>query len=161
MGLAPIFCFNAMYRQNNALLELLEPAVGKMGYRLLGIEQFSQGRSALIRIYIDHEGGINLDDCQRVSEQVSGILDVNDPIRGTYTLEVSSPGLDRPFFTLEQMQDYIGSTIKVNLRNRIDGRRNLTGILMAVDVQNVSIKMDDVEYLVNADNIDRARLVAD
>ncbi len=150
-----------MYRQNQLLLDLLEPGISKMGYELLGIEQFAQGRGSLVRIYIDNERGINLDDCQRVSDHVSGILDVKDPIRGAYTLEVSSPGLDRPFFTLKQMQEYIGESIQLNLHSKIAGRRKIKGILTGIDEENVMVKMDETDYQVSADNIDKAKLVTD
>ena len=82
-----------MVKQNKKLVDLLAPVISAMGYEMLGVEQISQGKSSTLRIYIDKEGGINVDDCQRVSHQVTGVLDVNDPIKGAYHLEVSSPGV--------------------------------------------------------------------
>ncbi len=97
-----------MYKQNQVLVELLQPVVSAMGYEMLGIEQIPQGRDSLVRVYIDSETGISLDDCERVSDQVTGVLDVEDPVKGSYRLEITSPGLDRPLFTLEQCRRYLG-----------------------------------------------------
>ena len=87
-----------MYPREERLRRLLEPAVEGFGYELLGVQLLAQGHHSKLRVYIDSEEGITVDDCARVSHQVSGVLEVEDPIPGQYTLEVSSPGMDRPLF---------------------------------------------------------------
>ena len=159
VGLAPIFCFRQMYRQNTVLLELLAPVVQALGYELLGIEQLARGRDTLLRLYIDNEAGIGLDDCARVSDQVAGVLDVNDPIKGSYNLEVSSPGFDRPLFTLDHFRRFTGHMVRLNLHDKIAGRRKITGAITAVSENGIEINMDGVAYQVAAENIDKARLV--
>lgn len=148
-----------MYRQNTVLIELLGPVVSAMGYELLGIEQLARGRSTLLRLYIDSEAGIMLDDCARVSDQVAGVLDVNDPIKGSYNLEVSSPGFDRPLFTLDHFRRFIGQEVRLNLHDKIAGRRKMSGEITAVSDDGVEIKMEGEVYQVAAENIDKARLV--
>lgn len=161
MGFAPTFCFRPMYKQNQTLVGLLEPVISAMGYEMLGIEQVSRGRDPLIRIYIDRESGITLADCERVSGQVTGVLDVEDPIRGSYHLEVSSPGLERPLFTLEQCRRYVGRNIRVRLRSKLEGRRKLAGKLLELYDAVLVIDEEGTTYDVPADLIDRAYLVAD
>lgn len=131
-----------------------------LGYELVGIERLSQGkRGLLLRIYIDSEDGITLDDCERVSHQVSGILDVEDPIPGHYILEVSSPGLDRPLFTLEQYQRFIGKKATIRLHRPLDTRRVFTGILQQVQEQNIIIVVEGREYSLPYQQIEKARIV--
>lgn len=160
VGLAPTFCLRPMYRQNPVLTEMLEPVVTALGYELLGIEHIKQGRHSLLRLYIDSEDGINIDDCTRVSEQVTGILDVKDPIKGAYNLEVSSPGFDRPLFTLDQFRRFLGHRAKVVLRDKIANRRKLSGEIVAVGEDDVEIAEDGAHHLIPADSIERAHLVA-
>ncbi len=112
--------------------KLVEPVVKALGFQLWGIEYLGQGRHTLLRIYIDKEGGINIEDCAEASRQISSILDVEDPIKDEYTLEVSSPGLDRMLFRPEQYRDYIGSAVKIRLSANQDGRRNFMGTLKEV-----------------------------
>ncbi len=103
--------------------------------------------------------GILIDDCEAVSRQVSGILDVEDPISGEYTLEVSSPGMDRPLFTLEQFAKHAGEQVKIRLRSPYEGRRNYQGILRGVEEQDVVVLVDDHEYLLPIDSIDKANII--
>lgn len=159
MGLEPIFCFRRMYKQNSKIVELVQPVVTAMGYTLWGIEHLKQGRHSLLRIYIDKADGITLSDCEQVSRQVTGILDVEDPIQGAYHLEVSSPGLDRLLFTLEQLAAYTGEMARLNLSTRLDGRRKLTGRLAGTDDRHVQIEVDGNRLTVPADLIEHARLV--
>ncbi|GMR08474.1 MAG: ribosome maturation factor RimP [Gammaproteobacteria bacterium] len=145
------------------LQELLEPAVTALGYELLGIEHLPQGRHSLLRLYIDTEEGIQVADCERVSHQVSGILEVEDPISGNYTLEVSSPGLDRPFFTLQQAQRYIGHQVKLRLRLApgLDRQRKFTGKLMAADDDRLVIQLDEETLDIPWNSVEKANLVSD
>ena len=148
-----------MHRQNSELIELLEPVVLALGYRMLGIEYSKQKDGSLLRLYIDHESGITLDDCTRVNHQVIGVLDVYDPIKERYRLEISSPGLDRPLFTLEQFKRYLGQEVKMKFREKLDGRRKIKGVIKAVEEKTVIVSEDGVDYLVPADVIDLAHLV--
>ncbi len=150
--------------RNNALQELLQPVVNGLGYELLGIE-YRQGRhDGLLRLYIDHPDGICIEDCEQVSHQVSGVLEVEDPIRSQYLLEVSSPGLDRPLFALAHFQRFVGQQAKIRLQRPLvldagETRRNFSGLLMGVDKQDVLIEVDQVIYRLPYEQIDKARLV--
>lgn len=142
------------------LQELLAPVVTALGYELWGIERLSQGRrTLLLRVYIDNPKGITLDDCEQVSYQLSGVLDVEDPIAGRYTLEVSSPGLDRPLFTLEHFKRFIGHQVKVKVVPPLQARQNFVGILQKVEDLNVIILVDGLEYHLPYPQIAKARLV--
>ncbi len=148
-----------MYRQTLTLVKLLDPVVQAMGYEMLGIEHIPKGQGSTLRIYIDNEQGIKLEDCSRVSQQIAGVLDVNDPIQGTYDLEVSSPGLDRPLFTVEHFRRFIGVEVKLNLREKIAGRRKLVGEISAVSDERVDVIDTGINYQIPVDVIDKARLV--
>jgi len=150
-----------MHRQHNELIELLEPVVTALGYEMLGIEHFRQKDGSMLRLYIDNDVGITLDDCTRVNHQVIGVLDVHDPIKEKYFLEISSPGLDRPLFTLEQFQRFLGEKVKMKLREKIEKRRKITGVIKAVEETAVIVGADGVDYVIPADAIDSARLVPD
>lgn len=141
------------------LQALLAPVVEALGYECWGIEFLSQGRHSLLRIYIDHANGILVDDCEKVSRQVSGILDVEDPISSEYTLEVSSPGMDRPLFTLEQFARFTGEQVKIKLRAPFEGRRNFQGLLRGVEEQDVVVLVDEHEYLLPIDLVDKANII--
>jgi ribosome maturation factor RimP len=139
---------------------LLEPAVNALGYELLGIEYMPQGRHSLLRMYIDAEDGIGLEDCERVSHQVSGILDVEDVVHGQYTLEVSSPGLDRPLFTQDHFRKYLGQTVKLRLSSPLDGRRKFSGVISAVeDDDAVVVTVDNETVTIPWNLIEKANLV--
>lgn len=141
------------------LQALLAPVIEALGYVCWGVEYISQGRHSLLRVYIDHPNGILVEDCEKVSRQVSGVLDVEDPITNEYTLEVSSPGMDRPLFTLEQFAAHAGEQIKVKLRSPFDGRRNFQGLLRGVEDQDVVVQVDEHEYLLPIEMIDKANVV--
>ncbi len=148
-----------MYKQNRKIVELIEPVVLAMGYELWGVEYLAQGRYSLLRIYIDKADGITLSDCEQVSRQVTGVLDVEDPIQGAYNLEVSSPGLDRPLFTLSQFARYIDNEARLTLSLKLEGRRKLTGKITGTDENLVLMLVEGKLYKVPADSIDNARLV--
>ncbi|MXS21835.1 ribosome maturation factor RimP [Pseudomonas oryzihabitans] len=141
------------------LQALLAPVVEALGYVCWGVEYISQGRHSLLRVYIDHPNGILVEDCEAVSRQVSGVLDVEDPITNEYTLEVSSPGMDRPLFTLEQFAAHTGEQVKVKLRSPFEGRRNFQGLLRGVEDQDVVVQVDEHEYLLPIEMIDKANVV--
>ncbi|MBL1140722.1 MAG: ribosome maturation factor RimP [Proteobacteria bacterium] len=148
-----------MVRQNQVLFDLFESEVTTLGYELLGIELNQSTHGSILRVYIDKEGGIVVEDCVAVSRQLSGVLDVEDPIKGHYDLEVSSPGLDRPLFTVEQYKKFIGETIKLRLFEKVENRKRFSGVLKAVDDDEIVIDCDNEEYNVPFRLIERARLV--
>ena len=160
VGLVPTFCFRNMIRQDIELLTLLTPVVTGLGYELLGIEKQGNGKKTVLRLYIDSHSGIGLDDCARVSNQVAGVLDVKDPVKGPYYLEVSSPGFDRPLFTLEQFMRFCGENVAIKLGHKISGRQNVTGIIKAVEDNQVIIDTEGDEIVIAADDISKAHLVS-
>jgi Uncharacterized protein conserved in bacteria len=141
------------------LKALIEPVVAAMGYELVGIEFHGYGKGALLRLYIDKEGGIGVGDCQRVSYQVSGILDVEDPIPSHYTLEVSSPGLDRPLFSDRDFDRFVGRAVRIRMAPSWEGRRRYSGLLRGVRAGQVVIEQDGCEVCLPLQDIDRAHLV--
>lgn len=142
-----------------ALHALIEPVVSAMGFELWGIDHLSQGKHSRLVIYIDHEDGVSVDDCADVSRQVSAVLDVEDPVPGEYRLEVSSPGMDRPLFSLEQFERYAGHVVTVKLRVPFDGRRKFKGLLAGIENDEVLLQVDGEEYCFPIEGIDQARVV--
>lgn len=165
MGLWPIFCFRrraqeCMKQDPLHIGEMLESAINSLGYELVGVEYRSGGHGGgLLRVYIDSEQGISVDDCQTVSYQVSGILDVNDPIPGHYTLEVSSPGMDRLLFRPDDYRRFAGSLVKLRLAWPVDGRRKFKGRLQGLDDGNVLLELDGEQVSLPLDQVEQARLV--
>lgn len=141
------------------MTKLLTPIVEAMGFEMVGCEYHMSGRYSVLRVYIDREGGITADDCSKVSQQISAVLDVEDPISGRYTLEVSSPGLDRPLFTLAQFKKFIGSEVAVKLIEPIEMQRKFVGTLVAVNDQDVILLVENKEIRLAFANISKANLV--
>jgi ribosome maturation factor RimP len=166
--------------KTQALQELIAPAVQACDVELWGVEFTPQGKRSLLRIFIDKpvdetakpaelvEGeedlgrGVGVQDCVRVTQQVGAILDVHDPISGEYALEVSSPGWDRPFFQLEQMQAYIGQQVALRLIAAVENRRKFQAKLVSVDVENelIQVEVEKQQVLeIDSNNIDKANLI--
>jgi len=144
------------------LKELLEPTIRGLGLELLGVEFSPAAGNALLRLYIDApERLVSIEDCEAVSREVSANLDVNDPIASQYTLEVSSPGIDRPLFTLAQFARQIGEQVKISLSLPQDGRRRLQGKVLSVGESGIVLDVDGREFTVAIGNVDKARLVPD
>lgn len=143
----------------DVLKEMLEPAVQAVGMQLWGIEFLAQGKHSILRLYIESENGVTIENCEAVSHQVSGVLDVEDPIKGEYHLEVSSPGMDRPLFSFQQMALYIGEAIKVRLQLAINGRRNFTGTLVSAQDNVLNFEVEGQPVTVSFNQIDKANLV--
>lgn len=148
-----------MQSLSERLDSLIKPVVASLGYEALGIETVGARSDMKLRIYIDVEHGITLDDCERVSRQVSALLDVEDPINGKYTLEVSSPGLDRPLFTRGQFERELGRRVKVNLRVMHDGRRRFEGTLTEVQPEQLTLVDGGVSWSLPLADLERARVV--
>lgn len=145
----------------NALTELLQPLVEELGYEFVGLEYSSNPKNAVLRIYIDGADGVDIDDCSRVSHEVAGLLDVEDPISGHYNLEISSPGLDRPLFTPEQYVRFAGAEARIKLFAPQEGRRKVTGRILGVDEDRLRMSVDNEELLIDFNNIAKANLVPD
>ncbi len=143
------------------LEQLLGPTISALGYELLGIERSRSTDAPLLRLYIDSPDGIGVDDCERVSRQVGDLIEAEEAIRGSYTLEVSSPGMDRPLFNLEHYRKHLGSEVQMRLRTLVNGRRRLVGALTAVAGETVSVRVDGENFDVPFNLIERTRLVPD
>jgi len=143
------------------LQALLAPVVEDLGYELVGVEFHPHGRSGLLRVYIDGDAGVTVDDCARVSDQVSGTLDVEDPIRGHYRLEVSSPGLDRPLFVPAHFQRFAGRAARLQLRRPLGERpgTRLTGMLVGVEGEELVVEVDGQRLTIPMDEVAKARLI--
>ena len=144
---------------DSTLKALLQPVVEALGCELWGLQLESGGKRKLLRIYIDREEGIAVEDCERVSRQSGAVLDVEDAISGEYVLEVSSPGMDRPLYELGQYERYIGEDVSLRLRFAYDGRRNFKGRLVGVDGDEIVLVVADTEYLFPVEGIDKANVV--
>lgn len=142
------------------LRQLIQPVVEGLGYEFVGAEFLAQGRHSLLRIYIDKaETGISVDDCERVSRQISGVFDVEDPISGQYSLEISSPGLDRPIFKVEDFARFIGEQVSVKLSVAQKGRKNFKGIVRGLENEVIALEVEGEMHHVAFEDIDQARLV--
>jgi ribosome maturation factor RimP len=138
---------------------ILAPVVESMGYELFGVEFLPRSADVLLRIYIDQPSGINIADCEQVSRQISGLLNVEDVIPSPYVLEVSSPGLDRPLFEAEHFVRFRGHRVRVQLIAPCQGRRNLVGCLVGTENDQVVIDKDGEVFSVPLENIKKARLI--
>lgn len=176
-----------MNRRERQIEELIEPAVAALGCRVWGINYLSQGKHSILRIYIEKnaidnnvvdldssqtdspkemtpaasetQAGISIDDCERVSRQVSELLDVEETINGEYTLEVSSPGLDRQLFRPEQYARVLGEVLDVRLSFPFDGRKKFVGQLVGVEDNEAVIQIDGEEFLLPIETIQKAQVV--
>ena len=143
----------------DALVKLLEPAIERLGYELVDIELKLGGRDGMLRVYLDKADGIDIEDCETVSHQVSAILDVEDPLSGHYTLEVSSPGLDRTLTKPAHFERFMGEDVRVKLRFPLEGRRNFKGALKSADEKQIEIEVDGQSHSLPLTTIESARLV--
>ena len=184
MGGSPFFIgFEkvGLNRKEAELEALLQPVVEIEGCEIWGIEYLSQGRFSKLRLYIDKPeddvaegvtagveiadadresaGGVTVDDCARVSRRVSDVLDVEEIISGGYTLEVSSPGMDRILFKPVQYESCIGEQIEVRLNFPVEGRKRVTGVLVGLENGEAIVQFDEDEYLLPLENVARARVV--
>ncbi len=150
-----------MLPADSQLTCLVRGVVEAMGYELVGVEYLRTRGTTRLRVYIDRAQGITLDDCAAVSHQLSGFLDVEDPIPGQYDLEVSSPGLDRPLVFAEHFERFAGHRVRVRLHDKIEGRRRLEGILLGVAPGGVRLRADERDWEIPLTSIDSARLVPD
>ena len=141
------------------ITELIGTTVQALGLELWCVELLQQGRYSLLRVYIEREEGVTIEDCEKASRQVSALMDVEDPIAGEYTLEVSSPGVDRPLFSIEQYAQYVGSEVNLKLRRALDGRRKFKGQIIKVSGDIVGLLVEGTEYDLEHSDIEKASIV--
>jgi ribosome maturation factor RimP len=138
--------------------ELLQPGAEALGYELVAVE-LSGGDTSIVRVFIDHADGITVTDCAKASRQFSAILDVEDPISNKYTLEVSSPGMDRPLAKPKHFIDVVGQGVKIKMATLVDGRRRFTGELVEANEGFAVVEVDGEQTELLYEDMDRARLV--
>jgi ribosome maturation factor RimP len=149
-----------MQQAESAIARLVRSVVEPMGYELVGVQYLQRGAAgSLLRVYIDQEKGITLDDCTAVSHQVSGVLDVEDPLPGHYDLEVSSPGLDRPLFEAAHYARFCGHRARIKLRGKVEGRRAFEGLIEGVEGEQVALLVDGERRTFELGAIESGRLV--
>jgi ribosome maturation factor RimP len=144
-------------------MRLLEPAIEALDYELVDLEYARQGRAGVLRIYIDRkagavQAGITVDDCATVSHAVSQLLETHDPIKGHYTLEVSSPGFDRILRTRAHFERFVGERVFAELKLPIEGRRRFVGTLQSVSDGTIVVEVDGQAHSLPLDRIQKARL---
>lgn len=138
---------------------LITPVLEELGINLWGIKFIRNPKRPTLQIFIDKEEGVTVDDCQEVSLQINGILDVEDLFKSSYNLEVSSPGLDRILFTFEQLCSYLGKQISVEVSMPVGNRRRFRGLLARVEGDIIVMKLDDVEYEIAYQNVSKAQVI--
>ncbi len=144
------------------LTQIFEPVVESMGYELVGVEFNAGNGHGTLRVYIDREQGVNIEDCASISHQLSGLLDVEEPIKQAYDLEISSPGIDRPLFKLADFERFIGKIAKIKLLVGVQGRKNFKGRLQGVtDAKLINIEVDGESFDLPYSDIARANLVGE
>ena len=140
------------------LVALIEPLTVRLGYELVELEYGAGRGHGLVRLYIDAAAGVGVEDCERVSREISALLDVEDPIPGAYTLEVSSPGFDRVLRTREHFGRFVGSRVFVELKAPRAGRKRYTGMLQATDDKGIELEVDRQKVVIGYEEIGKARL---
>jgi ribosome maturation factor RimP len=145
----------------NEIQQLIQPVITDVGCQLWGCEYIPQGKHSLLRVYIDKEGGIDITDCERVSRHISALLDVEDPIKSHYSLEVSSPGIPRPLFCREHYQRYQGSDVQIKLYKAVNGSRRFTGNIQAVTENAVILTILGEACEVQFSQIVKANLIGE
>lgn len=148
-----------MRNSSAAIKAMILPTVESLGYVLWGCVYVTQGQRSILRVYIDSEQGIKLVDCERVSRQISALFDVENPILTRYNLEVSSPGLDRPLFTAEQFQRFVGRKISVQTHTAIDNQRKFKGLLKSTTEEGIVLSPEGEDVTLTWDNIMRANVL--
>ena len=142
----------------NEITDIIKPTIISMGYELWGLSIGQQNNSLKFTLYIDSKDGINIDDCVKVSNQVSHILDIDDVFNAEYILEVSSPGFDRVLITQDHFEKYINEKVKMKLKWLVQNRKNIKGLITSVTSEHVVIRDDKDSYEIKYDSIDSARL---
>jgi len=148
-----------MDKLEKKLSDMFEPVIESMDYELVCVELTGSGNGTILRVYIDKDKGITVDDCQAVSYQLSGILEVEEPLQSHYTLEISSPGLDRPLVKPEHFEQFIGDLVKIRSTEAVLGRKNFKGILESFDGEYLCVAVDNEVYEIPFEIVEKASLV--
>lgn len=143
------------------LSRIITPAVEMLGFEFIACEIHPQGKRVILRVLIDSQQGIKIEDCEKVSRQISAVLDVEDPIIGKYDLEVSSPGADRPLVSEQHFKRFVGRRVKIKLREPQNERRNYTGLLESVEDERIHVVVDGDTFVLPFSEIEKANLVPD
>ena len=138
---------------------ICQPVVEGLGFDLWGVEYLAQGQHSVLRVYIDHPDGITVDHCADISRQLAAVLDVEDPITTAYTLEVSSPGMDRPLFSAEQYEQFTGAWANLKLRFPFEGKRRYKGVIQGLEDGAVVLLVDEHELLLPLEQIEKANIL--
>ena len=139
--------------------DIIQPTIEALGLELWGLEYLQQGKYSILRVFIDCKSTVNLKDCETVSRQISTVLDVEDPISGEYTLEVSSPGLERPLFKIDQFAQFVGDKVKIVMKSQVEGRRKFTGLIECVSADEIRLSVDGKTFKLDFAEIDKANIV--
>ncbi len=139
------------------LIDILESEATSHGFELVDVEFSGSGHSGTIRVFLDKEDGLTIDDIVAANKWVDGVVENNEPFAGSYTLEVSSPGIDRPLRTRQHFERYVGEEVKISSQ-KVDGRANWTGLLRGIEEDDVLIEIDDVVYPIPMDAIKKAHI---
>ena len=161
--MVPFFVWIGFNNMRDALMRLLEPPIEALNYELVDVEFAQAGRGGVLRIFIDRRAedsslGITVDDCANVSHAVSQVLEIQDPIKGHYTLEVSSPGFDRILRTRAHFERFVGERIFAELKLPIEGRRRFVGVLKSIAEDTVVVEVDGKAHSLPLERIQKARL---
>ena len=148
-----------MKRSVALVADIVQPTIEALGFELWGLEHLRNGRYSVLRVFIDCKNTVNLKDCEKVSRQISALLDVEDPISGEYTLEVSSPGLERPLFRIDQFAKFKGNKVKVAMRNQLEGRRKFTGVIECVSMNKIKLNVEGKIFKLDFAEIEKANIV--
>ena len=142
----------------SAVEEMIQPYLNEQGFELVDIEYVKEGSSWFLRVYVDKEGGIDIDDCVMISEQLSAKLDETDPIPTVYFLEVSSPGAERPLKKPEDVTKAVGKNVYVTTYGPVNGMKEFEGKLLSFDGSELVIEAGKKQHAVPYDKIASARL---
>lgn len=145
-----------MLKQN--IENLLMPIVQSLGYELWACEYIPQGKYSLLRVYIDKKSGIHIDDCEVVAREINAILDVEDPIPGNYSLEVSSPGIPKPLFSIDHFSRFIGRMVSLKLRKLLQGSKKLQGTILSVTNNVITLQVNQETVQVDFFDVLKANL---
>lgn len=143
----------------NKLEQLLKPSVEALGFDIWAIDLVNVGQRKVLRVFVDGKDGVNSDDCGRISRQIAAVMDVEDPIKSAYVLEVSSPGLDRCLRTLAHYQRYLGHEIKIKLTTAVDHKRTFKGALESIDDDNLVLLTPDGTLTFARNTVEKANVV--
>tara|TARA_B100000214_G_C23774920_1_gene538540 strand:- start:92 stop:562 length:471 start_codon:yes stop_codon:yes gene_type:complete len=139
--------------------DIVQPTIEALGFELWGLEHLQRGRHSILRVFIDCENTVNLKDCETVSRQISALLDVEDPISGEYILEVSSPGLERPLFKIDQFAKFVGNKVKIAMMSQLKGRRKFTGVIECVSANKINLNVDGEVFKLDFAEIEKANVI--